>query len=77
VEALVQHRLQREAQVLDAVRRGIGDITTMVSQLYADVREELHAPASRSVLAHLVKLVDDGMVSCDGAPALSSRFHAG
>jgi glyoxylase-like metal-dependent hydrolase (beta-lactamase superfamily II) len=77
VEALVQHRLQREAQVLDAVRRGIGDITTMVSQLYADVREELHAPASRSVLAHLVKLVDDGMVACDGTPALSSRFHAG
>lgn len=75
VEALVEHRLQREAQVLDAVRRGVGDITTMVSQLYADVREELHAPAARSVLAHLVTLVDGGVVACDGVPSLESAYR--
>ena len=39
---------------------------TWSSVLYADVREELHKAAGRSVLAHLVKLVDDGMVAVEG-----------
>jgi hypothetical protein len=34
--------------------------------LYADVREELHKPAARSVWAHLTKLVADGLVVVDG-----------
>jgi hypothetical protein len=46
----------------------------MVEELYADVREELHGPAARSVLAHLVKLVDDGLVSTDGPPRQDSTF---
>jgi glyoxylase-like metal-dependent hydrolase (beta-lactamase superfamily II) len=68
------HRLEREAQVLAAVQRGVGDIPPMVKELYADVREELHGPAARSVLAHLVKLVNDGLVHTDGPPRLDSTF---
>ena len=34
----------------------------MVKILYADVREELHKAAARSVLSHLRKLVADGAV---------------
>ena len=34
----------------------------MVAVLYADVREELHKAAARSVLAHLEKLELDGLV---------------
>ena len=64
--AFLDHRLEREAQVLAAVRSGLSDIDAMVKTLYADVREELHKPAARSVLAHLIKLVDDGLVSVDG-----------
>jgi len=59
---LIEHRLAREQQVLDAVRRGLHTIPAMVEELYVDVRRELHKPARRSVLAHLVKLVDDGTV---------------
>jgi glyoxylase-like metal-dependent hydrolase (beta-lactamase superfamily II) len=66
LDAYVAHRLAREAQVLDAVRRGQRRIAPMVAELYADVRPELHKPAARSVLAHLVKLVDDGLVAVDG-----------
>ena len=49
----------------------------MVEVLYADVRKELHKPARRSVLAHLVKLVDDGTVSVDGGslPRLDSYYR--
>ena len=76
VRALIEHRLQREAQVLDAVRNGLDTIPAMVEVLYAAVRRELHKPARRSVLAHLVKLVDDGLVATDTAlPRLDGTYH--
>ncbi len=67
VAALIEHRLERERQVLEAVRSGLHTIPSIVEALYVDVRRELHKPARRSVLAHLVKLADDGAVVVDGA----------
>jgi glyoxylase-like metal-dependent hydrolase (beta-lactamase superfamily II) len=64
--AYLAHRLDREAQVLAQVRGGVSSITEMVATLYADVDPKLHRAASRSVLAHLVKLVGDGMVALEG-----------
>jgi hypothetical protein len=64
--AFLQHRLEREAQILAAVRAGNSQIEVMVKELYADVREELHKPAARSVLSHLIKLIDDGQVTIEG-----------
>jgi glyoxylase-like metal-dependent hydrolase (beta-lactamase superfamily II) len=66
LEAFLGHRLEREAQVAAAVRSGCAEIEAMVKLMYADVREELHKPAARSVLSHLIKLVDDGVVTVDG-----------
>lgn len=76
VQALVDHRLEREQQVLAAVRDGLVQIPAIVALLYADVAEELHKPAGRSVLSHLVKLVADGKVTvADGTrPRLTSTF---
>jgi len=78
VDALVEHRLQREQQVLDAVRGGLVEIPAIVALLYRDVDEKLHKPAGRSVLSHLVKLVDEGSVRvADGERArLKSRYEA-
>ena len=77
LDAFIAHRLDREAQVLAAVRSGQTSISEMVTVLYAGVREELHKPAGRSVLAHLVKLVDDGVVATDeGArPTLKAVYR--
>jgi glyoxylase-like metal-dependent hydrolase (beta-lactamase superfamily II) len=76
IEAFLAHRLDREAQVLAAVRDGQTSIAAMVEVLYADVRKELHKPAARSVLAHLVKLVDDGVVTIDdGPPRLRATYR--
>ncbi len=73
---LVEHRVERERQVLDAVRRGLSTIPEMVTELYASVRVELHRPAGASVLGHLVKLVDDGNVvtAAAGHPRFDSVF---
>ncbi len=75
VNALVEHRLERERQVLDAVRAGHATIPSIVELLYANVREELHKPAGRSVWAHLVKLVADGRVSVDGLTSADLDSH--
>jgi len=64
LQAYLDHRLERESQVLEMVRAGVTKIVDIVDVLYADVKPELHKPARRSVLAHLVKLVNDGKVSC-------------
>jgi glyoxylase-like metal-dependent hydrolase (beta-lactamase superfamily II) len=78
VAQLIEHRLDRERQVLDAVRSGLDTIPAIVESLYVEVRRELHKPARRSVLAHLVKLVDDGDVTVDDVspPRLASRYRA-
>jgi glyoxylase-like metal-dependent hydrolase (beta-lactamase superfamily II) len=78
VAALVEHRLERERQVVAAVRSGVDTIPAIVAELYAGVRVELHKAAGRSVLAHLVKLVDEGDVAVTGGgrPRITSRFAA-
>jgi glyoxylase-like metal-dependent hydrolase (beta-lactamase superfamily II) len=78
IEALIAHRLDREAQVIAGVRRGLTTVPALVLDLYADVRRELYKPAARSVLAHLVKLVDEGALSIGGderRPRLDSTFR--
>ena len=75
---LVEHRLERERQVADAVRRGLTTIPEMVTDLYAAVWVGLHRPASFSVLGHIVKLVDDGVLGVEGGgpPRLDSVYVA-
>jgi len=78
VRQLIAHREVREQQIVDAIRGGLTTVQDMVTTLYAAVRVELHKPASRSVLAHLVKLVDDGVITTEqpGKPRLDSVYAA-
>jgi glyoxylase-like metal-dependent hydrolase (beta-lactamase superfamily II) len=77
VDALVAHRLERERQIVDTLGSGVADIAEIVARLYADVAVELHEAAGRTVLAHLAKLVDDGLVRVAGGgpPRLASRYE--
>ena len=62
IEQYIAHRLEREAQVADAVRRR-GEATApidVVPEIYAAYPQPLHAVAARSVQAHLDKLVREG-----------------
>jgi glyoxylase-like metal-dependent hydrolase (beta-lactamase superfamily II) len=56
LQAYVDHRLEREAQILACLRDGVSTIPEMVARMYADVDKRLHPAASRSVLAHLILL---------------------
>lgn len=68
VAALIDHRLDRERQILDQLSGGPRTIQELVAVLYADVAPELHEPAGRSVHAHLLALMGAGRaVALDGA----------
>jgi glyoxylase-like metal-dependent hydrolase (beta-lactamase superfamily II) len=76
VRAYLAHRREREAQIVACVREGVRSIPDIVARLYVDVHPDLHAAAARSVLAHLVMLVEDGAVACDGPARLTSEYVA-
>ena len=59
----ISHRLEREAQVLAALREegaDGADTAALVAAIYTDVPEFLHPVARFSVWAHLRKLADEG-----------------
>ncbi|MEZ5178176.1 MAG: MBL fold metallo-hydrolase [Acidimicrobiales bacterium] len=74
------HRLEREAQVLQAVRAAGpdgADTAELVRAIYADVPEVLHPVARFSVWAHLRKLRDDGPVRASDADDPDAVWAAG
>ena len=58
-----RHRLEREAQVLDEVRRGPGAAADLTRRVYGELDEKLMVAAEMTMRAHLRKLVDDGVVA--------------
>jgi glyoxylase-like metal-dependent hydrolase (beta-lactamase superfamily II) len=67
IREYIKHRLEREQQVLAALRSGrdsIGDITQMI---YVDVSPALQRVAEFSVQAHLEKLMREGRVKREGS----------
>ena len=63
LEAYLDHRLDREHQIMACVKNGVSTIPEMVARMYADVDTRLHPAASRSVLAHLIQLTNEGRVT--------------
>lgn len=61
IDWIIDHRLEREAKVLAAVKANPGLTTRdLVSHVYQDVAPHLYRLAERSLLAHVLKLESDG-----------------
>ncbi|HJR07675.1 MAG TPA: MBL fold metallo-hydrolase [Pyrinomonadaceae bacterium] len=63
IEEYIAHRLEREANILQAVRAGAQTPQEIVARVYTDVNPKVHAMAGRAVLAHLEKLEADNLVA--------------
>lgn len=74
VDAYLEHRLAREAQILEQLASGKRLIKAMVTEMYADVDKRLHPAACHSVLAHMIRLVELGRVGCDGPPCVDNEY---
>ncbi len=68
VTRLIAHRLQREAKVVERLRRaGRVTLDVLVASVYDDVDPRLHPVAKGSLLAHLLKLEAEGRAARDEA----------
>ena len=70
IREYIDHRNDREAQILGALRPGPLAIPEIVKVVYAAYPVALHGPAGQSVCSHLVKLEREGLAarSLDSAP---------
>lgn len=75
IDAYVAHRRAREEAILARLAAGDELIPDMVKVIYKDVDARLHPAAARSVLAHMIHLVEAGRAKADGAPELSTRYR--
>lgn len=74
VQAYLDHRLDREAQIIAQMKNGKTLIKDMVAEIYADVDKRLHPAACHSVLAHMIRLVDLKRVESLGPPCVDNMY---
>mgnify|MGYP003635813917 FL=1 len=75
LRAYRDHRLAREAQILERLQAGDRTVGAMVPLLYATVDQRLWPAASLSVLAHLIKLVAEGRVVATPSATLTAAYR--
>lgn len=75
VRAFVVHRRERADAILARLKAGDRTIPEIVRHVYAGLDPRLVEAAGRSVLAHLIEMIERGVVESDGPPAAQSRFR--
>lgn len=75
VRAVKTHRLMRDAQILEQLRKGRSNIRDITAAMYADVDKRLHGAAALNVYAHLIRLTRNGSVACAGEPGMNSIYR--
>lgn len=75
VRALIHHRRQREASILNRLNAGDRTIPEIVAAIYQGLNPALVGAASLSVFAHLEDLVARQQAATDGIPALDSEYR--
>jgi len=60
IREYLDHRLEREAQIVEAIKAGARTVEQMVERIYVDTPRVLYPAAGQSVLSHLLKLEAEG-----------------
>tara|TARA_Y100001934_G_C11838419_1_gene533954 strand:- start:173 stop:574 length:402 start_codon:yes stop_codon:yes gene_type:complete len=64
IQSIIRHRLSRESKVIRCVeKKKNSNIDELLLLVYDDVPEMLHPIAKMSLLAHLIKLEDEGYLN--------------
>ena len=62
IDEYIAHRLERERQVIDALRERVRSISQLRAAIYPDLDPRLEGAAEIQLSAHLIKLRDEGRV---------------
>ncbi|MFK7913919.1 MAG: MBL fold metallo-hydrolase [Pseudomonadales bacterium] len=76
IQAFIDHRKEREQQILGCIDDGVGVIGDMVPLMYAGTPEFMYPAAARSVFAAIEYLLQRGELLADSAsPSLDSHYR--
>ncbi len=77
VQLFIEHREDREAQIVSYLKAGPKQIADFVPEMYAGYDKRLWYPASGSVLAHMIHLVETERVRVadGGEPKLTATYE--
>ena len=70
IQGLIEHRLERERQILDLLQEGQDTIEELFIAIYPELDRRLHDTARSQIRSHLIKLEREGKVR-----ALQDRFN--
>lgn len=74
IAELIAHRQEREAQILAVLAQGALSTASIAARVYASTPPALLPAAERNVLAHLIDLVDRGLVQSPERTDPAARF---
>jgi len=66
VTKYIEHRMEREKQIMEAIKLGNKKIPDMVRIIYKDVDTSLHPAAAMSTLAHLKRMKENNEIAVSG-----------
>ena len=69
LDEYIRHRLERETQIVEALRAGCRTPAEIVPRVYGALDPMLRTAAEDSVLAHLLKLEEEGRATPAASPA--------
>ena len=73
-ESLINHRLDRENQILQCLKSGPKTIPDLVTEMYKETPHILHMAAGQSVFSHLVQLVENEVILTEGDPSADGIY---
>jgi glyoxylase-like metal-dependent hydrolase (beta-lactamase superfamily II) len=76
VTEYLEHRLERERQIVHELEGGPKTVPEMVAEIYKEYPVHLHQAAGHSVMAHVDKLIQDGRVTNQGGSPPHFRLEA-
>ncbi len=74
VQAFIDHRREREAQIESCIADGVRRINDMVPRMYGDTPAAMYPAAARSVLAAIIYMVQQGRLCCEGTPTAETEY---
>ena len=72
---LIEHRLMREAAILEALADGPATAADLAARIYTETPPALLPAAERNVFAHLVDLAGKNRIESEGPLAANARFR--
>jgi glyoxylase-like metal-dependent hydrolase (beta-lactamase superfamily II) len=75
VRAFIEHRREREAQIVECVGSGVSLIADMVPRMYLETPEVMYPAAARSVLAAIEYLVQRGELVSDAGVSMDANYR--